>query len=129
DSEASLRGLEARLNADETASAPAPAPAPAPAQGADATTPTHRTEAVVEEIEGDSAMLTHPPIPALKWPGMTMEFRLPPPAQRPRDLASGEQVQIEFRMQEGDVPQITSVQRVAPPARAPAQASASGAAK
>lgn len=119
DSEASLRGLEARLNADEAA--------PAQAQGADATTPTHRTEAVVEEIEGDSAMLTHPPIPALKWPGMTMEFRLPPPAHRPRGLASGEPVQIEFRMQEGDVPQITRLQRMAPPASA--QASASGTAK
>jgi Cu(I)/Ag(I) efflux system membrane fusion protein len=121
DSEASLRGLETRLNADEGAPGEAAAPDP--------TAQTHRTDAVVEDVDGDSVMLTHPPIPALKWPEMTMEFRLPPPAQRPRGLAGGESVQIEFRMQEGDVPQITRLQRLAPPAAAPAQASASGAAK
>jgi Cu(I)/Ag(I) efflux system membrane fusion protein len=119
DSEASLRGLEARLNADEAAPGEAAAPDP--------TAQTHRTDAVVEDVDGDSVMLTHPPIPALKWPEMTMEFRLPPPAQRPRGLAGGESVQVEFRMQEGDVPQITRLQRLAPPAAAPA--SASGAAK
>jgi Cu(I)/Ag(I) efflux system membrane fusion protein len=50
----------------------------------------------------------------MKWPQMVMDFRLPPAERRPRDLAPGEQVEIEFRMQDGDVPQITSVQRVAP---------------
>ena len=101
DSEASLRGLEARLNAG-FASASAAAPAAA-----------HRTEAKVEALEGDTVTLTHPPIAALKWPGMTMDFKLPAPAQRPRGLAAGEQVEIEFRMQEGEVPQITSMRRLA----------------
>ncbi|MEZ5643518.1 MAG: hypothetical protein R3E70_16125 [Burkholderiaceae bacterium] len=45
---------------------------------------------------------------------MVMDFRLPPTERRPRDLSPGEQVEIEFRMQDGDVPLITSVQRVAP---------------
>jgi hypothetical protein len=45
---------------------------------------------------------------------MVMDFRLPPQAQRPRGLAPGDQVQIEFRMQDGDVPQITAIQRVVP---------------
>ena len=63
---------------------------------------------------GDTVTLDHPPIPSLKWPQMVMDFRLPPAERRPRDLAPGEQVEIEFRMQDGDVPQITSVQRVAP---------------
>ena len=74
----------------------------------------HRTPARIEAIEGDTVTLDHPPIPSLKWPQMVMDFRLPPAERRPRDLAPGEQVEIEFRMQDGDVPLITSVQRVAP---------------
>jgi Cu(I)/Ag(I) efflux system membrane fusion protein len=98
DSEASLRGLEAKLNQQ-----------PQPAAAA-----THRTDAKVEAIDGNTMTLNHPPIPALKWPQMVMDFRLPPRERRPRDLAPGDQVQVEFRMQEGDVPQITAIQRVAP---------------
>ncbi|MFO1112271.1 MAG: copper-binding protein [Bradyrhizobium sp.] len=98
DSEASLRGLEAKLNQQ-----------PGPAAAA-----THRTGATVQAIDGDTVTLDHPPIASLKWPQMVMDFRLPPQAQRPRGLASGEQVQIEFLMQDGDVPQITAIQRIAP---------------
>jgi membrane fusion protein, copper/silver efflux system len=90
DSEASLKGIEARLNSAST----------------DA---THRSPAKVESIEGDTAMLTHPPIPSLKWPEMTMEFKLPPGASR--GLTTGDQIDIEFRMQQGDVPQITRIER------------------
>ena len=102
DSEASLRGVEARLNPPTPASAPAP------------TAATHRTQARIQAIAGDTVTLDHPPIPALKWPQMVMDFKLPPAAQRPRGLAPGEQVEVEFRMQEGDVPQITAIQRGAP---------------
>lgn len=105
DSEATLRGVEARLNQAPRVSEAAP-PAPEAA--------VHRTPARIEAIEGDTVTLDHPPIPSLKWPQMVMDFRLPPNQRRPRDLAPGEQVEIEFRMQDGDVPQITSVQRVAP---------------
>jgi len=105
DSEATLRGVEARLN--QAPGAPAAA-APAPEAA------VYRTPARIEAIEGDTVTLDHPPIPSLKWPQMVMDFRLPPTERRPRDLAPGEQVEIEFRMQDGDVPQITSVQRVAP---------------
>ena len=105
DSEATLRGVEARLN--QAPGAPAAAP-PAP-EGA-----VHRTPARIEALDGDTVTLDHPPIPSLKWPQMVMDFRLPPAERRPRGLTPGEQVEIEFRMQDGDVPQITSVQRVAP---------------
>lgn len=112
DSEASLRGLEARLNA----AAPT---APASAPGAASTATTHRTEGKIEALQGDTVTLTHPPIPALKWPTMTMDFKLPPTAQQPRGLAAGDQVDIEFRMQEGEVPRITSIQRIAPSGKRP----------
>jgi Cu(I)/Ag(I) efflux system membrane fusion protein len=102
DSEASLRGVEARLNQNQ--------PARTMAQEA----AMHRTPARVQAIDGDTVTLDHPPIPALKWPQMVMDFKLPPVAQRPRDLAPGEQVEVEFRMQDGDVPQITTLQRATP---------------
>ena len=98
DSEASLRGLVDRLNQG-------------PAQSAQAATPAYATDAVIEKIEGEAVTLTHPPVPALKWPGMTMDFRLPPAEQRPAKLTAGEKVQIEFRMQDGDIPVITRLER------------------
>ena len=106
DSEATLRGLQARLNPADTAALATTAPATA--------APTYRTDALVLGIEGDRVSLDHPEIPALKWPRMTMDFLLPAPADRPRDLAAGEKVEIEFKTPDGDVPQITSIRRVAP---------------
>ena len=106
DSEASLRGLEARLNDPGSVGAPATPPAA-----------IHRTDARVEAVDGDTVTLDHPPIASLKWPQMEMDFRLPP--QRPARLAAGDRVRIEFRMQEGDVPQITSIERLPSTAAAP----------
>jgi membrane fusion protein, copper/silver efflux system len=101
DSEASLRGLEARLNHE-------PAPASTP------TAPRYTTDAVIDALGSDTVTLTHPPIPALKWPQMKMDFQLPPRAQLPRDLEAGDRVQIEFEMQDGDLPRITRLQPLAP---------------
>ena len=100
DSEASLRGLEARLNQEPASTAR-----------------RYTTDAVVDALSGDTVTLTHPPIAALKWPQMQMDFKLPPRAQQPRDLEAGDRLQIEFEMQEGEVPRITSLQRVAPELR------------
>ncbi|PZO14357.1 MAG: efflux RND transporter periplasmic adaptor subunit [Burkholderiales bacterium] len=97
DSEASLRGLEARLNQELAPKAQ-----------------RYTTDAVIDALSGDTVTLTHPPIAALKWPQMQMDFKLPPRAQQPRDLEAGDRLQIEFEMQDGDVPRITSLQRVAP---------------
>lgn len=98
DSEASLRGLEARLNA--------PGGAPAPAAPA-----TYRTPAKVEAVEHGSLKLTHPPIPALKWPAMTMDFRIGHDLPRPPGLAAGDPVDVEFRMPPGGEPEITAIAR------------------
>ena len=106
DSEASLRGLETRLNQpDAAASAAATGPV------------LHRSDAVIDALEGDSVTLTHPPIPSLKWPEMRMDFKLPPPHKLPRGLAAGEKVQIEFQLQDGDIPLITRMTRLAAEAR------------
>ncbi len=83
DSEASLRGVEARLNAE---------PQPQAAAAA-ASAPRHVSEAKVEAIGRDAMTLTHGPIPSLKWGPMTMDFKLPPggvatrrAGRRPSDL-------------------------------------------
>jgi len=99
DSEASLRGSEVRLAATD---------APKSA--------SHRTEATIEAIKGDMVTLTHPAIASVQWPGMTMDFKLPPPAERPRDLAPGVRVEVEFRVVPHDAPQITSIRRAQPAA-------------
>lgn len=106
DSEASLRGLETRLNQ-----------APTTAAAHAAAVYLHRTNAVIDAVDGDSVTLTHPAIPALKWPGMTMAFRLPPLEQRPSGLSRGDPVRIEFRTQDGAEPQITRIERLAPSAK------------
>lgn len=110
DSEASLRGLMARLNPEPETSAPVAGASPA------AVPPRYTTSAVLDALGGDTATLTHPPIEALKWPEMQMDFQLPPPEQQPRNLAPGDRLEIEFEMQDGDVPRITRLQRVAPEA-------------
>ena len=74
---------------------------------------THQTPAEVKAVDGGTVTLYHPAIPALKWPAMTMDFGLPPAAQRPKGLAAGQSVQIEFEMRDGDIPQITRIQRAA----------------
>jgi Cu/Ag efflux protein CusF len=96
DSEASLRGLETRLQ---------PASAPDPTQ------PVHRTPAKVEAIDKDTITLTHPEIPALKWPVMTMDFKLPAPGKHPPGLKPGDDVEIEFRLQERSDPLIVTMRR------------------
>jgi Cu(I)/Ag(I) efflux system membrane fusion protein len=108
DSEASLRGLEARLNPATAAASPSPAAAPAI---------THRTEATITEMKGETLTLDHPPIASLQWPAMVMGFQLPPGGSQLRELKVGDRVRVEFRLQDGDVPQITRLERV--PAGAP----------
>jgi Cu(I)/Ag(I) efflux system membrane fusion protein len=102
DSEASLKGVEARLNRDaDTATAPA-----APV----AMTPMHKTKAHIEAVTGDMLTLSHPAIASLKWPAMTMDFKLMPGSGDAK-VAAGQDVDIEFRMPEDDGPQIMKIQR------------------
>jgi len=61
DSEASLKGIESRLNAE-----------PKPGEVAQ----RHTGEAIVERVDGNVILLSHGPIASLKWPDMTMDFKL-----------------------------------------------------
>jgi len=106
DSEASLKGVEARLNE---------APKPVAANVA----PRHEGEAKIEAIGKDAITLSHGPIPSLKWGAMTMDFKTPPQQALPRNLQAGDRVSFEFYMDADGLPQLT---RVAPLASAPASA-------
>jgi Cu(I)/Ag(I) efflux system membrane fusion protein len=119
DSEASLKGVEARLNnigvPDPAAAATAPAAAPQ----------RHQGEAKIEAIGKDEVTLSHGPIPSVKWGPMTMDFKLPPPDQLPRSFKPGDRVTFEFSMG-AEGPQLTRVSPLAAPsgqsaASAPAQ--------
>ncbi|PKO44709.1 MAG: efflux RND transporter periplasmic adaptor subunit [Betaproteobacteria bacterium HGW-Betaproteobacteria-3] len=95
DSEAGLKGVEARLGA------------PVPATATD----RHRTTARIEAVNGAVLTLSHPAIPTLKWPAMTMDFKLAPDLQK-SGLGAGQEVEVEFRMREGDDPQIVTLRRI-----------------
>jgi Cu(I)/Ag(I) efflux system membrane fusion protein len=114
DSEASLKGVEARLNNE-------PAPAALPAAPQPAAAQRYESEARIEAIGKEAMTLTHGPIPALKWGAMTMDFKLPPPQQLPRNLAPGDRVAFEFTMG-NDGPQLTRVTPLAPTPAASAAA-------
>jgi len=108
DSEASLKGVEARLN-----EAPKPTAAAAAAR--------HEGEAKIEALGKDAMTLSHGPIPSIKWGPMTMDFKPPPAKDIPRNLGVGDRVTFEFYMDADGLPQLT---RISPmPAQAQAQGS------
>jgi len=81
DSEASLSGVQAR-----------PIEAAKPAAAAPA---LYESTGRVEELTTATVTLSHPPIPALQWPVMTMRFNLADPALA-RGLEKGQQVRFAF---------------------------------
>ncbi len=108
DSEASLKGIEARLN-------------DGPMPGATNSAPRHEGEARIEHIGPDAVTLSHGPIASLKWSPMTMDFKLPPHGL-PRGLADGDKVYFEFYMSADNLPQLTAVTLVAPQPASPSTA-------
>jgi Cu(I)/Ag(I) efflux system membrane fusion protein len=132
DSEASLRGIVAQAAAG-TAPAPAALAAAPGHEGARATAPataaakasqpaapaaSYETRGKVVEIEGDTITLDHQAVPALKWPPMTMPFKLQRPGMA-RGLKGEDPVRFSFRMQ-GDEAVVTAIARDgAAPAPAP----------
>ena len=107
DSEASLKGVEARLNGTPPTST---------------TEPRHEGDAKVEAIDRDAVTLSHGPIASLKWGSMTMDFKLQP-SGLPRNVAVGDRVSFEFYMDAQQQAQLTRISPVAPEPNAPAASS------
>lgn len=97
DSEASLKGVLSRMNGPS-------------AQEEDRTPQarTHRAEGKIESVDGDEIILSHGPIPSLKWGEMTMGFQLPAEGL-PKGLAVGDSVTFEFQPNDGGIYQIVSI--------------------
>ncbi|VTU44383.1 efflux RND transporter periplasmic adaptor subunit [Variovorax sp. RA8] len=114
DSEASLKGVEARLNS-------VPASGAAPSGAAAASAPRHVGEGKVESLSKDAMTLSHGPISTMKWGPMTMDFKLPT-GGAPRNVQTGDRVTFEFFMDKDDLPQLTRVTPMAPEAKAAAPA-------
>ena len=74
------------------ASSPSKPGAAAPASAAT----TYMAEGKVEGVDADSLTISHGPVPALKWPGMTMGFGKARPSDF-ADVKAGDQVHFEFR--------------------------------
>lgn len=112
DSEASLKGVEARLNNQ---------PAPTAAN----TAQRHSAQGLIESLDRESVTLSHGPIPSVGMGAMTMEFKLPPPNKRPRGLAVGDRVDFEFYVDPTDGPTVTTLTLLPPAAPAAAAPGAS----
>lgn len=93
DSEANLKGVEGRWSSGNKQDSVKPA-----AQ-------SYHTSALVEAVSDEALTLTHPEIPALKWPGMTMDFRLAPDHSSIKPEV-GSKIQIEFLLPEDEAPLI-----------------------
>ena len=112
DSEASLRGVETRLNNAPAAAPTTTAPAAAAPQAPVPTGPVHQGVGTIEAITKDAITFSHGPIPSMKWGAMTMEFQLP--AKRDDiapNLKLGEQASFEFVMDKEGLPRLTRVTR------------------
>jgi membrane fusion protein, copper/silver efflux system len=85
DSEASMSGMVGRSGTGAASAAPASAAAAA----------VHEATGVVEAIEPNRVTLQHDPVPALKWPAMSMPFALKATEQT-AGLKVGDRVRFSF---------------------------------
>ena len=103
DSEASLKGVESRLNGV-----------------ADAKPVMHSGEGKVIAIDKDSVLLAHGPLKSAGMGAMTMEFKAPANGV-PRNVSKGDMVEFDFTLPKDDIPTLTRISPVAPnPIPAPA---------
>jgi Cu(I)/Ag(I) efflux system membrane fusion protein len=98
DSEASLKGTATRMGALSPPDAPS-------AQ-------IHSAEGVIESSGADEIMLSHGPVPSLKWGAMTMGFK-PPPGGLPKEVSVGDKVKFGFREAGNGVFAIVTISRTA----------------
>lgn len=97
DSEASLSGALARLEASQEAP---------PQAGA-----MHEARGRITALRGGDITIAHGPVASLQWPAMTMAFRLERP-ELARGLSVGEEVVFSFR-QQGSVYIVSAIREAA----------------
>lgn len=107
DSEANLKGIEARMAAAAPSAAYRPAPNAAAIQ-------THHGDGKIENIGKDEITISHSPIASLNWPAMTMGFK-PPRTGLPGTIRVGDKVSFDIQANDDGSYQIV---RIAPAAGA-----------
>ena len=118
DSEASLRGIETRLNGESERPSVSRADLASGAQ-------RHAGEARVESVGSDALTLSHGAIPTMKWGPMTMDFKLPAGGV-PNNVKAGDRVTFEFLIDKEGLPQLTAVVPVGPQPKAANAAGTAG---
>jgi len=112
DSEASLRGVLARMNAGSASADDPHAGHGAPAPAAE----THAASGVVREVDGDDVFIEHGPIPTARMGAMTMGFKAPagglPPGVKP-----GTRVDFAFTFTPAGEMALTRIAPAAAPAK------------
>jgi Cu(I)/Ag(I) efflux system membrane fusion protein len=115
DSEATLKGVEARLGEPANSALPAGSPLSSPASAAQppvhAAATRYEATAKVEAIGQHALTLSHTAIPALGWDPMTMDFERPP-GGLPAGLAVGDRVSFEFTLGDDHSARLTRVTRL-----------------
>ncbi|MBL8348451.1 MAG: efflux RND transporter periplasmic adaptor subunit [Rubrivivax sp.] len=126
DAESNLKAAVGGLGGHSGHGSPAKGSAPAPGDAAAprANTVGHRAEGVVEGIDPKAGTVTlnHGPVPTLKWPAMTMDFKTAN-ASMFNGLKTGQRVSIEFVERQGGDYVLTSI-AAAPASAVPATAPA-----
>ena len=105
DSEASLRASITRMS-----------DAPAMESGTAGGGVTHLGEGKIERIDKDEIMLSHGPVPSLRWGPMTMGFKLSP-GTLPKGAKAGDAVSFEVKPLADGMYEITKIAPAGPMAR------------
>jgi Cu(I)/Ag(I) efflux system membrane fusion protein len=96
DSEASLKGVLARMNAGDAVAGAANAADPHAAhRAAAAGGVSHKASGVVRDVTADEVLIKHEPIASANMGAMTMAFKVPASGM-PKDVAEGTRVDFEF---------------------------------
>ncbi len=121
DSEASLKGIDARATSAANEPAPATAGGAQPPATRGSNGDVHQARGRIESIAGNELMIEHGPVATLNWPSMTMGFRMPS-GSAPPGIKSGDLVQFEFRRASDGQYEIVTVRRItgSPPLERPA---------
>jgi len=109
DSEASLRGI---MPAQPQGSSAQPSSEQGSSASAAPASKSFTVRGVVDEVTPTELTLTHEAVPELKWPGMTMPFKLANP-ELAKALKPEQQVKFTFQQQGKDFV-ITAVERIKP---------------
>ncbi len=105
DSEARLRSVTGSMAAPATGPAAAASMPVAKASG------VHTAQGKVESVEPDGITISHGPVPALKWPAMTMGFGKPDPRAF-AEVKKGDTIRFEFKEGGPAGYELVSVQRL-----------------